>query len=654
MSTQHPYNHAPPVADERQYLPPRTASHPSAAAHHSPFPLSGQAVSPYYPNEMQTPRHQQHAPVLSQQQPVPNIPPQPYPPPGRPAGPRLIYHRPPYSPHAPQYFQQHLPPSQQSSTTPQRAPGVQQRPSSMNSHRHSIMALPPQNQYTSLPSSRHSMLPGSKIQQFPPVAHEAVWRGARQHGGRPEDLSHGSVSYPVSKRDSAASMAAPVPERGAFTAASPNEGPECVPLIEFRVLETRLTELQAKVEEYEKTVQSLERANEMRKEDTKADSERLRMTQEELNTAILEISRLGHVNENLERLLDETVSHQQKIHQSPGSHARSTADIPSTDAAIMPAELSELRSICAEAQQRALVAETEMDRLRVELSAARSAAGEVIALRNKTAHLEAMLAGRLKNEEIAIPAKTNEEQSLEGHDELGSLIGEKGGIEEAQNVELEAKSGENNVSVQKSVVLDPNGMVTVLERRASELNAELNSSKSEVARLLKLKAKYEAHSVEAEKVYSSMVSIVESDRRRLASLESQLREAQSLLNQSSAQEMAKLQSELEKARLDADRWKARALGLDVQPDTVIETRGDLSEHLSSVSLDNKEKENLRKAAQAELELRAALLSKQNEVEALVEVVREKDVDMTGLKRDYKALLEKNMELNLKIADKGPK
>ncbi|TPX65065.1 hypothetical protein SpCBS45565_g05468 [Spizellomyces sp. 'palustris'] len=511
------------------------------------------------------------------------------------------------------------------------------------------MALPPQNQYTSPPSSRHSMMPGSTIHQFPPVAHEGVWHGARQHGGRPEDLSHGSVSYPVSKRDSAASMAAPVSERRAFTAASPNQGPESFPIVEFRVLETRLTELQAKVKEYEKTVQSLERRNEMRKEETKADSERLRMTQEELNIAILEISRLGHVNENLERLLDETVSHQQKIPQTPASHARSTAD-----AAIMPAELSDLRSICAEAQQRALVAEAEMDRLRVELSAARSAAGEVIALRNKTAHLEAMLAGRLKDEEIGVPAKTNKEQLVEGHDELGSLMGEKGGIEEAQNIELEAKSAENYVPVQKSVVLDPNGMVTALEQRASELSAELNSSKSEVARLLKLKAKYEAHSVEAEKVYSSMVSIVESDRRRLASLESQLREAQNLLNHSSAQELAKLQSELEKARLEAYRWKGRALGLDVQPDTVIDTREDLSEHLSSVSLDNKEKESLRKAAQAELELRAALLSKQNEVEALVEVVREKDVDMTGLKRDYRALLEKNMELNLKIADKEPK
>ncbi|KAJ3296478.1 hypothetical protein HK104_001571 [Borealophlyctis nickersoniae] len=192
------------------------------------------------------------------------------------------------------------------------------------------------------------------------------------------------------------------------------------------------------------------------------------------------------------------------------------------------------------------------------------------------------------------------------------------------------------------------GLVGELQERIAELEAE-------VARLTRHKARLEAHSVEAKKVYDELCSIVDTERKRFASVSSQLHDT-SVAYEQTARELEYLKRNPPPPpstvlhpppdpQLLRDMEKSRAIEKEL--------RGRVDELLKQVAgngadlTPEERKDRIRKAAQAELEspssqLRAALTAKQGEIENLTEALRQRD-------EEYNQLLQRNMEIQMQLA-----
>ncbi|KAI8922076.1 hypothetical protein DFJ77DRAFT_445190 [Powellomyces hirtus] len=438
---QHP--HAHPTPSRPGYPPPPQPyyQHPQPQGHNAlplrPYP--GQYPPPlYYRQPLQFVMHQQPRPIP-------------------------VSHGPP-----PPVQQQYIPGA---SPVQSHRASMMPPPAHQNGHPYLLppQSLQPPNRGPSpgFPSGG----PGSHRQSM--MVHPSMYDG--------EPVSPPGDIY--AKRDSIISNASSM-SSGTHPSSNPDHhqhrpNPEFVPLAHFQQVQSQLFQLQRRMADGGESTYSGDRDSQDQQSrnavDTVAMEQKISLLQEELNTAITEITRLSQENEAI-------------------SEAARAAGASETSGTIT--NRSESRTSKHHADE---IAE-DMQRMQTELSAARSVAADVIRLRARNAQLEAELTQAREKAQSDVPTTAD------------------GQIAEIDRLLWQARLASIAIPPQPSPIL------TVF--RDVDSPADLESATAEIHRLLTLKAQYESYAVEADKVYQTMHAIIEDDQRRISRLETHLQNMQ--------------------------------------------------------------------------------------------------------------------------------
>ncbi|KAJ3046200.1 hypothetical protein HDV00_000012 [Rhizophlyctis rosea] len=446
------------------------------------------------------------------------------------------------------------------------------------------------------------------------------------------------------------------------------------------ISETDPYNLRQEVNSLREALAILETKNKQKSHLLAAEMQRAQNLQTDLDRMVIEVSRLSESNDNLRRVLNDTMQ-QRDARTETEQEQKRRIDAMGKDLYRLSKGKEQL-----EKQIEELV--VDLDHWKLEAEKGKQAKEEVEGLRNKNKEIDRTVAEwekeitRLRKKDgdlealkaelqrskdaLSRQAAESKEQAsrIESLDtRLAELTAENVDLREELEV-LKAKREDQENTLVSSVAL-----TAEMEERYRRMNADLDAAQAENAKLLRMKAKYEAHSAEAEKVYNELRDIAELDRKRLAAITTQLNERSEAF-EGARQEVKTLRLQLEALkvksaeRISADDVKAITSELESLRTTNLALVQQLRDsQMAEQSLKERiedlcrsdgmgkgdKKGRLREAAQVELQLRAALTGKQGEIENLTEEVLRKEGEIRAVTEQYEALLQRNMELQMQLA-----